>query len=475
MINRRIFLASSAVSLAPAATGWLDLFDGTSLEGWKAGGASQSWKVSEGQLVGAGPVSHLFYTAKSFKNFEFEGEVLTRAGCNSGIYFHTEFQDGGFPKKGFEVQVNNTALGEGTYRERKRTGSLYSIRNVHQQLANDNEWFRVAIAVRGKNIQVRINGILTVDYTEPATPVLPPTQETGRYLSEGLFALQCHDPGSIVHYRNLRVRALPDSEPTPGPLPEVDEAFKKIIELGAKNYPLVDWHVHLKPGLGVKQAIAKSHRDGIYYGVSANCGRQSQYKTEAGALEFIESVAGHAAFVGMQAEGADWMKIFSSRVTERFDYIFNDGLIWTDDSGRWTRIYRPQDIGPISNPESFVDELVDRTVHLITRTPMDILAIPTFLPDSLMKDHARLWTAARMRRIVDAASHHRVAIEMSDRYQLPSLAFLRMAKEAGCKFTLGTGNSASNDLRRSEYGLQMIDQLKLAWTDLWVPSRRAII
>jgi len=475
MQNRRMFLATASAAIVSGATGWLDLFDGSTLNGWKTGGNPGSWTVKDGHLVGSGPASHLFYTSRSFKNFEFEGEVLTRPGCNSGIYFHTAFQEGGFPKKGFEVQVNNTALGEGTYRERKRTGSLYSIRNVPQQLARDNEWFRIAIAVRGKNIQVRVNGMLTVDYTEPATPVLPPTQETGRFLGEGLFALQCHDAGSLVQFRGLRVRTLGDSEATPEALPEVDETYRKIITLGAKNYPLVDWHVHLKPGLGVKEALEKSKRDGIYYGIAANCGRQSQYNTEAGALGFIDSVRGHAAYVGMQAEGADWMKIFGAKVTDRVDFIFNDGMIWTDDSGRWTRLYRPQDIGPIANADALVDELVERTVHLLTKTPMDILAIPTFLPDSISKDHARLWTPARMRRLVDAAASRQVAIEMNDRYRLPNLAFLRMAKEAGCKFVLGTGNSAANDLKRSEFGLEMIGELKLAWTDLWVPTRSAII
>jgi len=474
MINRRDFLAASLAASASAATGWIELFDGQTLKGWKASGNAASWSVQEGMLVADGPVSHLFHTSREFKNFEFEADVLTRTACNSGIYFHTTFQQDGFPKKGFEVQVNNTALGDGAYRERKRTGSLYSIRNVPQQLANDDEWFRIAIAVRGKNIQVRVNGILTVDYNEPATPVLPPSQETGRFLDSGLFALQCHDPNSKAFYRNLRARPLPDTEVSPGALPEVDPTFRKVIELGAKNYPLVDWHVHLKPGLGVKEALERSRRDGIYYGISANCGRQSQFRTEAEAMKFIDSVKGHAAYVGMQAEGDDWQKIFTPRVTDRFDYIFNDGLIWTDDKGRWTRIYRPQDTGPITNPEAFVDEIVERTVHLLTHTPMDILAIPTFLPESLEKDRARLWTEPRIRRIVDAAAQHQVAVEMSDRYRVPGLAFLQMAKEAGCKFTLGTGNSSATDLQRSDYGLEMITQLKLSWQDLWVPTRKSL-
>lgn len=474
MLTRRSFTGMAAGAAFATPSGWLELFDGQSLQGWKASGAAASWQARDGLLVASGPVSHLFYTARSFRNFEFEVDVLTRPGANSGIYFHTAWQDAGFPKQGFEVQVNNTALGEGTYRERKRTGSLYGIRNVPQQLVNDNEWFRIGIAVRGKNVQVRVNGMLTVDYTEPAEPVLPPSQETGRFLQQGLFALQCHDPNSQAFYRNPRVRPLPDNEPTPGPLPEVDPTFRQIIELGAKNYPLVDWHVHLKPGLGLREALAKSRRDGLYYGISANCGRQSTVATEAAALAFLESARGQAAYIGLQMEGADWEQIFTPRVTSRADFLFNDGLIWTDARGRWTRIYRPADLGAIPSAEQFMDELVDRTVHLLTRTPMDYLGIPTFLPDSLLPRHEELWTPARMRRIVDAAAAHHVAIELNDRYQMPRLPFARMAKEAGCQFVLGSGNNSATDLGRCEYGLKLLRELQLKWTDLWLPTRRAV-
>jgi hypothetical protein len=217
---------------------------------------------------------------------------------------------------------------------------------------------------------------------------------------------------------------------------EADNTYKQIISLGVKNYPLVDWHVHFKPGLGLKEAMERSRRDGIYYGVSANCGRKSQYNTDAQVRGFLDSVKGENAFVGMQAEGGDWQKVFSRDTCAAFDYIFNDGMIWTDDSGRWTRLYRPEDLGPITNAEKFMDE------------------------------HAE----ARMRRVVDAAARHRVAIELSDRFRMPGEKFILMAKAAGCKFVLGTGNSGAEDLRRSEFGLEMIDKCKLGWQDFYAPG-----
>ena len=466
-------LPMAAGAAKGAVTGWTELFDGATLNGWTASGAKESWRVEDGQLVGAGPVSHLFYSGPVnqavFRNFELEAEVMTRPGCNSGIYFHTKFQADGFPKKGFEVQVNNTALGEGMYRERKRTGSLYGVRNVYQQLVPDEEWFRLQIAVRGKNVQVRLNGMLVVDYVESTPAVIPPAQETERFLDQGTFALQCHDPGSFIRYRQIRVRPLPDTE-TAGATFAPDETFRQIINLVRGNYPLIDWHVHFKTGFGLREAMERSRRDGITYGLSANCGRLSQFRTDAAARAFITSVKGEAAFVGMQAEGGDWMKHFLRDTCARFDYIFNDGMIWTDETGRWTRLYRADDLGPIPDAEKFMEEHVGRVVRMLNTQPLDIYAIPTYLPEAIAKNHESLWTPARMKRVADAAARNGVAIELSDRFRLPHEAFIRLAKDAGCRFALGTGNSGADDLRRSEYGIEMINKCGLKWTDLFLPG-----
>jgi len=159
----------TALGLPAADDAWVDLFDGRSLEGWRPSENKNSWKVVEGQLAADGPRSHLFYTGPvngaDFRNFELEVEVLARPACNSGVYFHTAYQERDFPRKGFEIQIDNTATGEGGYRERKKTGSLYGLRNVYKQFVPDDQWFKIHAAVRGKNVQIRLNGMLVVDYT----------------------------------------------------------------------------------------------------------------------------------------------------------------------------------------------------------------------------------------------------------------------------------------------------------------------
>jgi hypothetical protein len=464
----------TAIGLSAADDGWVDLFDGRSLEGWRPSENKSSWKVVEGQLVAEGPRSHLFYTGPvhgaDFRNFELEVEVFTRPACNSGVYFHTAYQERDFPYKGFEIQINNTATGEGTYRERKKTGSLYGLRNVYKQFMPDDQWFKIRAAVRGKNVQIRLNGMLVVDYTEPVPPVIPDGPEKGRFLDHGAFALQCHNDGSHARFRSVRVRPLPDDTPTPGrPAPAPDETFKEIINLGRHNIPMADFHVHLKSGLTLDQALAKSRRDGIQYGIAVNCGQGDLFQNEQGAIQFLENMKNQPCFVAMQAEGREWTQMFSRGVAGRFDYIFTDSMTWTDKRGRRMRLWIPEEVGTIADSQEFIDTLVERTVGILEHEPIDIYANPTFLPEVIARDYEQLWTEQRRRKVIEAVVRNTVAIEINNRYQLPSPSFIRMAKAAGAKFTFGTNNTGPGDLGRCEYGLRMVEECRLVWQDFFVP------
>jgi hypothetical protein len=278
MTRRALLFMAAVAPLRAADDDWVSLFDGRSLDGWRPSEHKDAWKIVDGRIAADGARSHLFYNgpvhAANFKNFELEVDALARPGCNSGVYFHTAYQETGFPIKGFEIQINNTALGEGTYRERKKTGSLYGLRNVYMQLIPDDQWFKIRAAVRGKNVQIRLNDTLVVDYTEPTPPVIPAGAERERFLDRGTFALQCHNDGSKALFRTVRVRPLPDDEPTPGgPAPEVDDTFRRIVDVGRSNFPMVDYHVHLARGFTLDRALAKSRRDGIQYGIAVKCGK----------------------------------------------------------------------------------------------------------------------------------------------------------------------------------------------------------
>ena len=149
---------------AEDAEGFTSLFDGKTLSGWRtAEENTNSWKVLDGMLVCDGPRCHLFYEgdAAPFKDFHFIAEVKTTPGSNAGIYFHTKFQPTGWPKYGYECQVNVT------HKDPKKTSSLYAVENIADPGVKDNEWYTQEIIVRGKRIQLKVNGKTLVDYTEP--------------------------------------------------------------------------------------------------------------------------------------------------------------------------------------------------------------------------------------------------------------------------------------------------------------------
>lgn len=472
-ISRRAALSTllAAPLSLQGAEPWTPLFDGRSLDGWKASEHADTFRVQDGAIVARGDRAHLFYVGTvenaQFRNFELRVEAQTSPGANSGVYFHTAFQKEGWPKQGFEVQLNNTATGDGEYVENKKTGSLYGVRNVYKQLAGDDDWMELYIAVRGRSVQVRLNGELLVDFVEPKPPVrakgIP-----GRTLGSGTFALQGHDPGSEVRFRRIEVRPLPDSAKGEGPPPEADAVYQALLEMSARNIPVVDYHVHLKGRLTLEEALANSRRLGVGYGVAVNCGVGFPVQTDAGALEFLSQLKGKPVYGAMQAEGREWVNLFKPETVAQFDYVFTDSMTFTDDAGKRMRLWIPEEVGEIGDVERFMETLVDRTVGILNNEPIDIYVNPTFLPAVIAADYDRLWTPSRMRQVIEAAKANDVAVEINNRYELPSGTFIKAAKKAGLKFAFGTNNTDRN-LGRLEYGIRMVRECGLGWRDFFVP------
>ncbi len=179
---------------------WIKMFDGKTWDGWKIAENEKSFAIKDGVVVVNGPRAHAFYVAndKPFKNFEFQCEVQTKTNSNSGIFIHTNYQATDWPKIGYECQVNNSYN-----RDPQKTGGLYNTVKVLEAPAKDDEWFTYNIKVEGKHVTVKINDKTVVDFEEPKD------KEGTIKLSEGTFALQAHDPGSTVMFRNLQVRRLP--------------------------------------------------------------------------------------------------------------------------------------------------------------------------------------------------------------------------------------------------------------------------
>ena len=200
-----LIAAPQAIADSPKSeTGFVSLFDGKSLNGWKKAEENpDSWKIEDGKLMCDGSRCHLFYVGDGapFKNFHFKAEVMTTKGSNAGIYFHTRYQPEGWPKYGYECQVNVS------HQDPKKTSSLYGVENIADPGVKDDEWYTQEIIVKGKRVQLIVNGKTLVDYTEPDDQKAF-SKSFERRLGEGTFALQAHDPKSKVYFRNLRVKKL---------------------------------------------------------------------------------------------------------------------------------------------------------------------------------------------------------------------------------------------------------------------------
>jgi Domain of Unknown Function (DUF1080) len=197
-----------AADKTPDADGFVTIFDGSSLDGWKKATENpDSFQLKDGAIVANGPRCHLFYVGdeKPFKNFHFKCEVMTKKGSNGGIYFHTKYQDSNWPSQGHECQVNNTFE-----RDPQKTGGVYNLLKVLEAPAKDDEWFKYEIIVEGSRAITKINDKVAADYTEDAEKLAQlKGKDPGRKISEGTFALQAHDPGSTIFYRNIKVKRLP--------------------------------------------------------------------------------------------------------------------------------------------------------------------------------------------------------------------------------------------------------------------------
>jgi len=435
-ITRRAFVSTMAASPlllnGESRDEWIELFDGHSLEGWKPSEHKSSWTVTNGMLTANGARSHLFYTGPvhgaDFKNFELEVELITQPDCNSGVYFHTTYQESGFPEKGFEVQVNNTAHGDRGYLERKKTGSLYGLRNMYKQLVADEKPFRMAVAVRGKNVQIHLNGELLVDYIEPTPPVIPADGEKYRFLDRGTFALQCHNEGSKVAYKSVRVRLLPEDLPAyRGPAPVVDETYREIINIGRHNLPMVDFHVYLRPGLSLEEALRKSRKDGLQYGITAEA---STLTNDNAVDQWLAPKARQPVFFALAADKSTWAEKLSQSAARKFDYVIAD----------------------------VHGASMDTVLMRLQREPIDILSGLGPVPKE------------RERDLLSVLAKNEVAVELNSVRRMPSKKFVLQAKDAGCKFSFGTANASAAELKRCEYGLQTLETCKLDWRNFFTPG-----
>ena len=397
---------------------------------------------------------------ENYQNFILQGQALTEQDAEAILLFHT---DG---KKGYEVLFRNGKM-DGT----RKTGSLSAIRNLYRSLAEDNQWFDFEVAVRGKNINIQINGTDVVCYTEPAQPYRTATYAQ-RLLGKGDIMLQGKQ--GTVKFRNLIITPLDaNARNENDTLPAIDEQNDDIIRLQQQNYPVIDYHVHLKGGLTKEIAHAMSMNYGINYGVAPNAGEGGVGRMLADdkeVYEYYEEVKPLPFLCGVQGEGRKWTATFSQKALGIFDYLFTDAMTIMDHKNRNSRIYRAEEVHYDGvSKEQYMEQIVDQTVKILTNEPADIFANPTYIPEDMQADYDKYWTDERINRVLDVMQKHSIALEINPRYKIPSMKIIQMAKDRGLKFTFGTNNVDAN-FGKLEYCIEAIKQCGITADDIWFPS-----
>ena len=467
-----ILLCSSflLISCQSKEAEYTELFNGKDLTGWTANEHPESFKVEDGLLVANGSISHLFYNGDFkkgvFHNFELKAMVKTEPNSNSGIVFHTQEQPYGPLLRGYEVQINNSYEREGDFQELKKTGSIYGIRNVYYETVKDNEWFELMFRVVENRCEVFVNGTKVVDYIQPDEPYRPKNDKL-KVFSAGRLALQCHDEQSKVYFKSIQVKPLPKAEKTA--LLVSKEWDDKVTKMMFENFPLIDFHVHLKGGLTIAQACENSTKLGINYGIAPNCGLKFPVTDDASLAAYMDTVRSQPIFRGMQAEGREWVTLFSPEAVAKFDYIFTDGMTWTDHKGRRMRLWIAEEAF-VEDEQQFMDELVGKIESVLSQEPVDIHVNPTYLPAVIEAKYDELWTDARIDRFVKVLANNGVALEINSRFKIPSEKILRKAKEAGVRFTFGTNNTGP-ELGTIDYSLEMKEKLGLTYKDMFMPKK----
>ena len=395
-----------------------------------------------------------------YDNFIISGEAFTPQGASAVISF-SEVQG----NDGYEVLLHGGPI-DGTI----KTGSLLHVRNLYRSQAAEGEWFPFEIAVRGKNISVDIAGKPVVCYTEPDEPWRSEEHLTQR-LCSGRIGIRGVE--GTVDFRGLSLQKLEEGVLNPADtLPPVDEQNDRIIKLQQQDYPVIDYHVHLKGGLTKEMAIAKQMNYGINYGVAPNAGWGGVGRmvlNDREVYEYYDEVKDEPFLLGVQGEGRHWTTTFSREALGLFEYLFTDSMTLIDHKGRNTRIYRPEEIHLDGlTKDQYMEMIVNETVRILENEPADIYSNPTFVPHCMQDEYDTLWTDERIDRVLDVLEKYHIALEINPRYKIPSMYIIKKAKERGLKFTFGTNNNGP-DFGRLEYALDAIEQCGITADDIWFP------
>lgn len=241
------------------------------------------------------------------------------------------------------------------------------------------------------------------------------------------------------------------------------------------GFPLIDFHVHLDNS-SIEQVLPLARERRVRFGIVEHAGtRENVYPVVLSSDEelrrYIKMLEGKGVYKGVQAEYSDWADGFSKTALAELDYVLTDTMTFPGKDGQRVKLWEPEveQRVEMSDRQKFMDRFVDWHLQLMTTAPVDILANTSWLPAPLADEYDRFWTQDRIEKVARTAVKHRVAFEISASFKLPNLRFLRIAKDVGVKFSLGS-NGRYPKMGLLDYSIEMARKLELTAADMFEPT-----
>lgn len=243
------------------------------------------------------------------------------------------------------------------------------------------------------------------------------------------------------------------------------------------DFPLVDLHVHLDNST-IDKVLELSRQRGVMFGIVEHAGtKENDYPVVLASDDdlgrYLAMLEGKPVYRGVQAEWIDWSSCFSPEMLARLDYVLMDAMTFPGKDGRRVKLWSKDAESRVDmhDRQGFMDRYVDWYVEILEKQPINILGNASWLPKALADDYEAFWTPARVRRVVEAAVEHHVAVEISASLKLPKLYFLRIAKAAGAKFSFGS-NGRYPKMGQIDYAIEMAHKLGLTQADMFAPASK---
>jgi hypothetical protein len=187
-----LMVGLTVVAQAPREGGWVPLFNGTDLNGWKKNG-DETWVVEKGTILCESTANKYGYltTDKTYRDFILRLKFKGEAAGNSGVFVHSRIiginPQHGPDIEGMQVEVDpNTGKHTGGLYESGGRGWVAMPTAEGERALKSGDWNDLEVSVQGTHIVTHLNGVKVVDYTDP-TPKF----------TEGVIGLQIHTGGGV--------------------------------------------------------------------------------------------------------------------------------------------------------------------------------------------------------------------------------------------------------------------------------------